>query len=79
MKLTKIGKSLLVAGGLFITVSVWQSDAKTECVLTTTVNCVDSKHSWVSWLSGNSRSAQFHFVDFLELVSRLLPASAMKS
>lgn len=27
-----------------------------------------SNQSWFSWLSGKSRSAQFHFIDFVELV-----------
>ena len=26
--------------------------------------------SWLSWFSGQSRSAQFHFIDLLELLSR---------
>lgn len=29
-----------------------------------------SNESWLSWLGGNSRSAQFHFYDLLELLSR---------
>ncbi len=32
------------------------------------------QQSWFSWLQGKSRSAQFHFVDLLELLSRLSPA-----
>ncbi|MFC3187080.1 hypothetical protein ACFOD0_09285 [Shewanella intestini] len=24
--------------------------------------------SWTNWLSGNSRSSQFHFIDLLELI-----------
>lgn len=35
--------------------------------------------SWISWLKGQSRSSQFHFVDFLELVDRMLPASSGSS
>jgi len=27
--------------------------------------------SWASWFSGQSSSAQFHFIDLLELLSRL--------
>ena len=32
--------------------------------------CTPSKQSWFSWLQGNSRSTQFHFVDLLELLNR---------
>jgi hypothetical protein len=32
--------------------------------------CAPSKQSWFSWLQGNSRSTQFHFVDLLELLNR---------
>lgn len=31
--------------------------------------CHASNKSWVSWLTGNSRSAQFHYLDLLELLS----------
>lgn len=32
--------------------------------------CTPSQQSWFSWLQGNSRSTQFHFVDLLELLNR---------
>ncbi len=32
--------------------------------------CKPSQQSWFSWLQGNSRSTQFHFVDLLELLNR---------
>lgn len=32
--------------------------------------CQPSQQSWFSWLQGNSRSTQFHFVDLLELLNR---------
>lgn len=32
--------------------------------------CAPSKQSWFSWLQGNSRSTEFHFVDLLELLNR---------
>lgn len=38
-----------------------------ECYKTT-------ERSWISWFQGKSRSTQFHFVDLLELLSRLSPA-----
>lgn len=35
------------------------------------VSCTaTSQQSWSAWFSGNSRSTQFHFVDFLELLNR---------
>ena len=33
-----------------------------------------AQQSWSNWVVGHSRSTQFHFVDFLELLSRLSPA-----
>jgi hypothetical protein len=35
--------------------------------------CKPSQQSWFSWLQGNSRSTQFHFVDLLELLNRFNP------
>jgi hypothetical protein len=32
--------------------------------------CKPTQQSWFSWLQGNSRSTQFHFVDLLELLNR---------
>ena len=34
--------------------------------------CADqqAKQSWFAWLTGDSRSAQFHYLDLLELLSR---------
>ena len=32
--------------------------------------CKPSQQSWFSWLQGNSRSTQFHFVDLLEVLNR---------
>lgn len=37
-----------------------------------TVQCaLAPQTSWLSWFSGQSSSAQFHFIDLLELLSRL--------
>lgn len=79
MKLTKTSKSLLLAGGALLAFAVWQMDHPTQCAGSEKAMCTDAQRSWGSWLSGNSRSAQFHFVDFLELVSRLQPANSSKS
>jgi hypothetical protein len=40
-------------------------------VETFTVQCaITPQTSWMSWFSGQSSSAQFHFIDLLELLSR---------
>lgn len=79
MKLTKTGKPLLLAVGILLAFAVWQMDNANPCTIAEKVNCTELQRSWGSWLSGESRSAQFHFVDFLELVSRMLPASTQKN
>lgn len=30
---------------------------------------IEEDSSWASWLTGDSRSAQFHYLDFLELLT----------
>lgn len=42
------------------------------------LQCQQSQ-DWISWLKGQSRSSQFHFVDFLELLDRMLPSSSGNS
>lgn len=44
----------------------------------TQLQCQQSQN-WISWLRGQSRSSQFHFVDFLELLDRMLPTSSGSS
>jgi hypothetical protein len=79
MKLTKTSKSLLLASSLLLAFAVWQNNAASDNCTGTTSACNDTQQNWVKWLSGNSRSTQFHFVDFLELVSQLLPAKSPKN
>ena len=79
MKLTKTGKPLLLAVGLLLAFAVWQMDSPSPCISAENALCTDAQRRWVSWLSGDSRSTQFHFVDFLELVSRMLPSNTPKS
>lgn len=31
--------------------------------------------SWFDWLTGKSRSTQFHFIDLVELISQLKPST----
>ncbi len=37
----------------------------------TTITCIkaEEESSWFSWLTGDSRSAQFHYLDLLELLT----------
>lgn len=78
MKLTKTSKSLLLISAAVLVFFVWQAGQSTSCSTPATTDCVDTQRGWISWLAGDSRSAQFHFVDFLELVSRMFPATANK-
>lgn len=79
MKLTKTSKSLLLTGGMLLAFVVWQHHNSTEQCQSAAKVCPESQHNWVKWLAGDSRSAQFHFVDFLELINGLLPAKSPKS
>lgn len=79
MKLTKTSKSLLLTSATLLAFAVWHLDAPAQCATADKKICSESQHSWGNWLSGNSRSAQFHFVDFLELVTRMFPANAAKN
>lgn len=38
--------------------------------------CQNVQQNWLSWLKGDSRSTQFHFVDFLELLNRISSSKA---
>ena len=42
------------------------TEYKTQIALS---QCQASNKSWFAWLTGNSRSAQFHYLDLLELLS----------
>jgi hypothetical protein len=59
-----------------------QSKTAASCVNTVVMNpngiesfavhcALAPQTSWMSWFSGQSSSAQFHFIDLLELLSRL--------
>ena len=62
---------LLVSGPYFASAeqSCQQVNAQamTQCIQ-------GEQQSWFSWIRGESRSTQFHFVDLLELLNRLSPA-----
>lgn len=38
-----------------------------------------ANQSWMAWLTGNSRSSQFHYLDLLELLSRDSNKAAWKA
>ncbi|WP_105258137.1 hypothetical protein [Pseudoalteromonas sp. T1lg88] len=54
------------------------SETYSQCVCDTnaygeqTQDCAnpDGEQSWFAWFAGDSRSAQFHYLDLLELLSR---------
>ncbi|SNY57767.1 hypothetical protein SAMN06297280_3305 [Arsukibacterium tuosuense] len=60
-----------VAAGYVKTTPLCQDDNAT----TANELCQNVQQNWLSWIKGDSRSTQFHFVDFLELLNRLTPAS----
>ena len=79
MKLTKTSKSMLALSGILFAFAVWQIDSLSQCSAENLKSCKEIQRNWVSWLSGDSRSVQFHFVDFLELLSRMSPSNNNQS
>lgn len=73
LKVTLISATLVAVAGLYIILPAAQN-----CPETSNDNpshCAHAKNqSWFSWLKGQSRSTQFHFVDLLELINRASPA-----
>lgn len=82
MKLTTLHKAAFISAGisvgaLSIAVPAMMSGSQCQKLSDTTSieACVKvGQQSWYSWFQGKSRSTQFHFVDLLELLSRLSPA-----
>ena len=81
MKFTKLFKAALISTGISVGAlsvaiptifsnhhcqSLQASTAVEECI-----NVV--QQNWYSWFQGKSRSTQFHYVDLLELLSRISP------
>jgi Na+-driven multidrug efflux pump len=73
LKNTLISALLIAVVGLFIFLPAAHScldsnnDTPKQCLQANT-------QSWFSWLKGQSRSTQFHFVDLLELINQIFPA-----
>lgn len=42
-----------------------------RCLTTQNNQTEVPQQSWVSWLTGNSRSSQFHYLDLLELIESI--------
>ena len=80
MKFTTLPKAAFICVALIAGMLVLSSysNPQTGCQTATdqqsATNCSNSQQSWFSWFQGKSRSTQFHFVDLLELLSRLGPA-----
>lgn len=80
MKITFNSKALAI-GAVFILAAVATGYFKASPLCqngsSQTANelCQNAQQNWLSWIKGDSRSTQFHFVDFLELLNRLTPAS----
>lgn len=79
MRLTRSARLALFATSLMFAFSYLYQTKTKNCPVNADSVCVVSQQSWLNWLSGNSRSTQFHFVDFLELVNQLLPAQYPKN
>lgn len=80
MKITFNSKALAIGTAIVLTVvAVGYVKTTPLCqdgsAITANELCQNVQQNWLSWIKGDSRSTQFHFVDFLELLNRLTPAS----
>ncbi|KKO49756.1 hypothetical protein VT06_05795 [Arsukibacterium sp. MJ3] len=81
MKITFSSKALATtAAALVLTISaVGYFNTSPHCEnasnQTNSDVCLNVQQNWLGWIKGDSRSTQFHFVDFLELLNRLTPNS----
>lgn len=79
MKFTRLLKAVLISAGMtagticvVLPSALHGSQCNTEA--TTLQDCISAgQQNWYSWFQGKSRSTQFHFIDLLELLSRLSP------
>ena len=81
MKLTSGYKTIFLCAGVFTSALLFApyfmpADVACQYIETPAVaQCMaGEQQSWFSWIRGESRSTQFHFVDLLELLNRLSPA-----
>ncbi len=80
MKITISGKALAISAAVMLAIAaigyVKTSPTCPDSTNITVLNtCNSGQQNWLSWIKGDSRSTQFHFVDFLELLNRLTPSS----
>jgi hypothetical protein len=80
MKITFSSKAFATTAVLVLTITVvgyFNSSPQCENASNQTNSdiCLNVQQNWLSWIKGDSRSTQFHFVDFLELLNRLTPNS----
>lgn len=49
-----------------------ECQCSSEHLVKNAVHCMNAEQesSWASWITGDSRSAQFHYLDLLELLTR---------
>jgi hypothetical protein len=82
MKFTNLFKASLIsasifAGALCIALPEVLSNSQCQALVDPLAvsECINAgQQNWFSWFQGKSRSTQFHFVDLLELLSRVSPA-----
>jgi hypothetical protein len=82
MKFTSYYKAAFISAAFFaaaVCISLPSIATNPQCQSLSTPSAIEdcykaTEQSWLSWFRGKSRSTQFHFVDLLELLSRLSPA-----
>lgn len=82
MKFTNHLKASVISAGIFagaLGITLPAVIANKQCQSLADSNAIQqclhsSQQSWLSWFQGKSRSTQYHFVDLLELLSRVSPA-----
>ncbi|MDX1676231.1 hypothetical protein [Arsukibacterium sp.] len=84
MKITFNSKALAIGAALVLAVSAigyFKTSPLCQDAGSSTANelCQNVQQNWLSWIKGDSRSTQFHFVDFLELLNRLTPSGSKAS
>ncbi|WNO60496.1 hypothetical protein [Rheinheimera sp. MMS21-TC3] len=73
LKIALISAILIVIASLYFLLPKDKSCTSSNSDSTYLCSTVNSQ-SWFSWLKGQSRSTQFHFVDLLELINRASPS-----
>lgn len=79
MKFTKPIKAAVISTGIIVgalsfALPEWVATQHCQQLIQSAIECTEvEQQNWLSWITGKSRSTQFHFVDLLELLSRLAP------